>query len=424
MKLLIKNGLVINPATQLNEVMDLLIEEGVVVAIQHKIDVVADQVIHADGHWVVPGLIDPHVHLREPGYAYKEDIESGTASAVAGGFTTVCCMPNTNPTIDSAEVVDYIMKKNKEKGACHVIPVGAITIGQKGETLAPYKSMIEKGAGALSEDGRSVLDAKVLKAAMVEAAALKVPILSHCEDESLATGGCMNEGDKSEALGLQGIPNDAEDLITARDILLSQSTGAHLHLCHVSTKGSVALIRKAKAEGLSVTAEVCPHHFALTEDIIDGTNTNAKMNPPLRTDDDLEAVLEGIKDGTLDCIATDHAPHSEADKEGGFPKAANGIVGFETALGLATTLLVGRNILSPYELVERMSTNPAKMLGIDKGNIEIGKVADITIINPKKTWVVKKELFKSKGRNTPFDGWELTGKVVYTIVEGQVAYRE
>lgn len=422
MKLLIKNGWVINPLTHLNEEMDLLIVDGYVKEVCKSMDGPYDQVIDAKGQWVVPGLVDPHVHLREPGYEYKEDIETGTASAAAGGITTVCCMPNTMPATDSPEIVDYILKKSQEKASCHVIPVGAITLGQQGEVLAPIEAMKKSGAGAISEDGRSVLDAKILKEAMVLAAELGLPVLSHCEDEALATGGCMNEGIKSQELGLQGIHNDAEDLITARDLLLSKSTGAHLHLCHVSTAGSVDLIRRAKADGLKVTAEVCPHHFALTEDIIDGTNTNAKMNPPLRTSADVQAIIEGIQDGTLDCIATDHAPHSEADKSGGFVKAANGIVGFETSLGLAITELVNKGVLTPVALIERMSVNPAKMMKIDKGNIAVGKMADIAIIDPKAEWLVNKNDFKSKGRNTPFDGWKLQGKVMYTICEGEIVY--
>lgn len=422
MNILIKNGWVLNPATQLNEVMDLLVEEGFVKKIGKSINASVDEVIDAKGKWVVPGLIDVHVHLREPGYEYKEDIETGTASAVAGGITTVCCMPNTKPTTDSGEVVDYIMNKTAEKGSCHVIPVGAITIGQEGLTLAPISEMLEKGAGAISEDGRSVLDAKILKAAMVKAKELNIPVLSHCEDEALATGGCMNEGTKSNELGLQGIHNDAEDIITARDILLSKSTGAKLHLCHVSTAGSVALIRQAKAQGLNVTAEVCPHHFTLTEDLINGKNTEAKMNPPLRTQADIDAILGGIKDGTLDCIATDHAPHSKEDKSGGFTKAANGIVGFETSFALSKTFLVDENILTPLELIARMSTNPAKMMGINKGDISEGKVADITIIDPDQLWTVDSSTFKSKGRNTPFEGWQLRGTIEYTIVDGKIAY--
>ncbi len=253
-------------------------------------------------------------------------------------------------------------------------------------------------------------------------AILNIPVLSHCEDEALATGGCMNEGSKSEALGLQGIHNDAEDLITARDILLSKSTGAKLHLCHVSTAGSVALIRNAKAEGLNVTAEVCPHHFTLTEDVINGDNTETKMNPPLRTQRDVEAILVGIKDGTLDCIATDHAPHSEEDKSGGFAKAANGIVGFETSFGLSKTYLVDKGLITPIELIERMSYNPAKMMGINKGDLSEGKMADITIIDPEKEWIVDSSRFKTKGRNTPFEGWTLKGRIEYTIVEGKIVY--
>lgn len=422
MRLLIKNGRVINPATQTDEILDVQVIGGKIKKIGKNLSDSESREIDAKGLWVVPGLIDVHVHLREPGFEYKEDIESGTASAVAGGFTTVCCMPNTKPTTDSPKIVEYILKKTKEKGSSHVIPVGAITIGQKGETLAPIQGMINSGAGAISEDGRSVLNSKILKAAMIEAKRLDIPVLSHCEDDSLAEGGCMNEGDQSRKLGLQGIPNDAEDVITARDILLAKTTGAKLHLCHVSTKESVELIRRAKADGLSVTAEVCPHHFTLTDEAVDGISSNTKMNPPLRTSEDVEAILAGIKDGTLDCIATDHAPHAEAEKNCEFAKAANGIVGFETAVGLSITELVHSGLITPSDLIARMSTNPAKMLGIDKGSLEAGKMADITLIDPEATYTFDKESFKTKGRNTPFDGREVKGQVKMTIVKGNIKY--
>jgi dihydroorotase len=284
--------------------------------------------------------------------------------------------------------------------------------------------MILSGAGAISEDGRSVLNSKVLKAAMFEAARLNIPVLSHCEDDSLAAGGCMNEGLRSRQLGLQGISNDAEDVITARDIILAKSTGAKLHLCHVSTAGSVELIREAKRRGVKVTAEVCPHHFTLTDEAVDGIDANTKMNPPLRSREDVEAIIEGIKDGTLDTIATDHAPHAEAEKTSGYTSAANGIVGFETAVGLSITELVLKEIITPYQLVEKMSVNPAKMLGIDKGNIAVGRMADITIINPNESYTVDSSKFKTKGRNTPFDGRIIKGKVKYTIVKGVIKYND
>lgn len=424
MGILIKNGRIINPATGLDDTMDMYVKAGVVKALGEGLtaEKEGDRTIDAKGMWVVPGFIDTHVHLRDPGQTYKEDIKTGTASAAAGGFTTVCAMPNTVPATDSVDTIRYILSKTAAKGSVHVIPCGAITIGQQGKALTPMKAMKAAGMGAISEDGKSVLSAKVLKEAMVLAAQLKLPVLSHCEDESLAAEGCMNEGERAEALGLVGIPKDAEDIITARDILLAKSTGAHLHLCHVSTAGAVALIRQAKADGVHVTAEVCPHHFTLTEEAIDGTDTNFKMNPPLRSGEDLAAILKAMGDGTIDCVATDHAPHSQEDKSGGFQKAANGIVGLETALGLAITQLVERGILTPTALIERMSVNPAKILGLDKGNIEPGKPADITILDPKKVWTVDSNDFKSKGRNTPFDGWCLTGKVVTTIVDGKVVY--
>lgn len=422
MRIVIKNGRVINPGSETDQVVDILIENGIIKKIG-EINIEADmKVIEAKGYVVVPGLIDVHVHLRDPGFLYKEDIKTGTESAVAGGFTTVCCMPNTDPVIDSSEVVNYIINKSEEKALCHVIPVGAITISQEGEVLAPFEAMVRSGAGAISEDGRSVLSARLLKEAMEEAKKLDIPVLSHCEDDSLSEGGCMNEGVRSKELGLKGIHNDSEDVIAARDILLAKSTGARLHLCHVSTKESVSLIRKAKEEGVRVTAEVCPHHFTLTEDSVDGIDTNSKMNPPLRTKEDVKALLEGISDGTLDIIATDHAPHSKEDKSGGYVKAANGIVGFETAFCLSYSELVQKDVMTLMELIRHMSYNPAQMLGIDKGDLALGKVADITIIDPKSVYTINKELFKTKGRNTPFDGRKVTGKVLYTIVDGVIKY--
>lgn len=422
MRLLIKSGRVINPATETDELLDILVIGGKIKKIGKDLKDEEAKLINAKDCWVVPGLIDVHVHLREPGYEYKEDIESGTASAVAGGFTTVCCMPNTKPTIDSPKIVEYILKKTKERGLAHVIPVGAITIGQKGDTIAPLEDMVNSGVGAISEDGRSVLSAKILKMAMYEAKRLDIPVMSHCEDDSLAEGGCMNEGKRSIELGLQGISNDTEDVITARDILLAKSTGAKLHICHVSTKESVELIRRGKADGVAVTAEVAPHHFTLTDEAVDGIDANTKMNPPLRSSEDVQAVLEGLKDGTLDCIATDHAPHAEAEKTCGFTRAANGIVGFETAVSLAMTELVESGLLSPSQMIAKFTSNPAKMMGIDKGILEVGKMADITIIDPKKTYEIDKRTFVTKGRNTPFDGRKVKGKVRMTIVKGNIKY--
>lgn len=422
MELLIKNGRVINPVTNMDRIIDILIENNTIKKIGEISISKSVQVIDAKGCWVVPGFIDVHVHLREPGFEYKEDIKSGTESAVTGGFTTVCCMPNTNPVIDRSEVVEYIMNKANDEGFANVIPIGAITISQKGKELADIEKMIASGAKAISEDGRSVLNSKILKEAMYEAKRLGIPVLSHCEDEDLAEGGCMNEGAQSKKLGLQGISNDAEDIITARDIILARTTGSKLHLCHVSTKESVKLIRQAKLEGLSITAEVCPHHFTLTEDVVDGVDTNTKMNPPLRNKKDVDAILKALKDGTLDCIATDHAPHAEIDKNKSYEKAANGIVGFETAFPLAMTELVKKDILKPSELIEKMSVNPAKMMNLDKGSLEEGKIADITIINPDIYYKIDKEKFKTKGRNTPFDGRYVYGRIKMTIVNGSIKY--
>jgi len=406
----------------MDQVTDVLIEAGQIKKIGKLIVDESVGVIEAKGCWVIPGLVDVHAHLREPGFEYKEDIESGTASAVAGGFTTICCMPNTQPVIDSPKVVHHILDRAKEKGSAHVIPIGAITLEQKGKTLAPFETMVISGIKAISEDGYSVLNAKVLKEAMYRAKALNIPVLSHCEERELSKGGCMNEGIRSKALGLKGIPNDAEDIITARDIILARTTGVRLHLCHVSTKESVRLVRQAKAEGLPITAEVCPHHFTLTEKSVDGVDTNTKMHPPLRTDEDVVEILEGLKDGTLDCIATDHAPHAAAEKNCSYEQAANGIVGFETAFPIALSVLVKTGILTPTQLIEKMSVNPSKLIGLKKGNLAPGEIADITIINPNISYKVDKTTFKTKGRNTPFHGREVYGQVQMTLVQGEINY--
>ena len=420
MKLLIKNGRVINPATNIDEVMDVLVVDGIVEKLEKNINDDADKIIDADKCWVTPGFIDVHVHLRDPGYEYKETIATGTRAAAKGGFTTICCMPNTNPVTDSEIMVEYIKMKAARDGVVNVLPIGAITKGQKGEELANIGQMANAGACAISEDGKSVLSSGLLKTAMKYAKMFNIPVLSHCEDISLVGGGSMNAGAASQLLGLKGISDDSEEVIVARDIILARSTQSKLHICHVSTKGSIQLLREAHARGEEVTAEICPHHFTLTDEAVMDYDGNTKMNPPLRSAEDVLALKEALKDGTVSIIATDHAPHSIEEKNCEYEKAAFGIVGLETALPLGIKVLVEEGWLTPSQLIEKMTINPAKMLGIDKGSIAVGKVADITVIDPEAVYKVDTSKFASKSKNSPFDGYEVKGKIEYTIVGGNV----
>jgi len=419
MNLLIKNGRILDPSTELDTIGDIYVKDGIIKEIGQGLEYSADNIIDANGYWVVPGLIDVHVHLREPGYEYKEDIRSGSRSAAKGGFTTVCCMPNTNPIVDNEIVVEYIKLKAKEAGYINVLPIGAITKGQNGEELANIGKMAQSGICAISEDGKSVLDANLLRKAMQYATMFDLPILSHCEDPTLATG-YMNAGEMSALLGMKEIYAESEEIIVARDIILARNAKARLHLCHLSTKGSVQLLKEAKLRGDNVTGEVTPQHFTLTDEAVEGYDTNTKTNPPLRTREDVEAIKCALRDGTLDIIATDHAPHHVDDKDCEFEVAANGMVGLETSLSLTITELVKNDYLTPMGLVEKMSTNPAKMLGIDKGTLQIGKAADITIIDPNVEYVVDVQEFESKGKNSPFHGRKLIGKALYTIVDGRL----
>lgn len=422
MKLLIQNGQVIDPASQTNEVLDILIENGIISKIEKKITDKADTVINAEGNWVTPGFIDVHVHLREPGYEYKETIATGTRSAAKGGFTTICCMPNTNPVCDSDIMVEYIKLKSQREGVIHVLPIGAITKGQKGEELSNIGKMAKAGACAISEDGKSVPSSGLLKTAMKYAKMFDIPVLSHCEDIALVAGGSMNAGASAQLLGLKGISNDSEEVIVARDIILAKSTNSKLHICHISTKGSVEILKQAKLAGQKVTAEATPHHFTLSDDFITDYDGNTKMNPPLRSKEDVLAIRQALKDNIIEIIATDHAPHSIDEKNCEYEKAAFGIVGLETALSLGITVLVGEGWLTPMELIAKMTWNPAKMLGIDNnvGKLSVGKVADITIISPNEIYKINPNTFASKSKNTPFDGFDVKGKVLYTIVEGNI----
>ncbi len=424
MKLLIKNGRVIDPATKIDKVQDILIHNKKIVNIQSEINEEADKVINAKGYWVVPGLIDLHVHLRDPGFQHKESIKTGCESAAKGGFTTICCMPNTKPVTDTVEVVEYINEKSKKEGIVNVVPIGSITKSQTGEELVEIDEMVKAGICAISEDGKTVIKSNLLKEAMKQAKTCEIPVFSHCEDTDLVQGGAMNEGKRSKELGIKGIGNDSEDVIIARDIILARNTGVKLHICHVSTKGGVELIREAKVRGENISAEVCPHHFTLTDEVVERGFTNAKMNPPLRNTKDVEAIKQGLKDGTIGIIATDHAPHSKDEKDTEFHKAPFGIVGLETALPLGITELVETGLLSPIEFIKKMTINPAKIIGIEKGSLGVGKYADITIIDPNLEYEIDSNNFASKSKNSPFHNRKVKGKALYTIVSGKVVVED
>lgn len=422
MTLLIKNGRIIDPATKTDEVMDILIEDDKIAKRAKKIDTKADKTINAKGCYVMPGFIDMHVHLRDPGQEAKETVVTGSRAAARGGFTTILAMPNTKPVVDNADVVNYVHQKAKNLGLVHVLQVGAVTKGQKGEELADIEGMADVGIPAVSEDGKSVMNAKLLRDAMKVTKKRGIPMLSHCEDKNLVDGGVVNADENAKKAGLRGITNSVEDAIIARDIMIAHDTGSALHLCHCSTKSSVTMVKMAKEEGIRVTAEVCPHHFTLTSDDMIPGDTNYKMNPPLRTKEDVEALRLGLKENIMDVISTDHAPHTADEKNNNMTRAPFGIVGLETAAALTYTELVLKEYLTPIQMVEKMSYNPAQILGLEAGSLEEGKPADIVIFDPAKTYVIDKNKFWSKGRNTPFDGRKVTGAVNTTIVDGKVVY--
>ena len=379
--------------------------------------------IDAKGLHVFPGLIDLHVHLREPGFEYKEDIASGSAAAVRGGFTQVCCMPNTDPVCDNAAVVGYIVARGREVNLCKVRPIGAITKGEKGEQLAEIGKMKEAGAVAISDDGRPVANARIMRLAMEYASDFGLICLSHCEDKDLVDGGVVNEGYNSTLAGLKGIPRAAEEIMLAREIILAETLGKRAHICHVSTKGGVQLLREAKKRGVAITAETCPHYFTLTDDVIMSFDANTKVNPPIREAEDVAAIKEGLKDGTLDCIVTDHAPHHKDEKNVEYNLAAFGISGIETSFSLSYTYLVKAGVLTLEQLADRMSTAPARILGLEGGALAEGAVADIMLADLNAKYVIDSKEFVSKGKNTPFNGTEVYGKVCCTIVDGDVKYR-
>ncbi|MEW6602467.1 MAG: dihydroorotase [Nitrospirota bacterium] len=420
MNILIANGRLIDPSQNIDGHHDLLIKG-------HKIQGMyptgtgpaADKIIDASGCIVIPGLVDMHTHLREPGFEYKETIKTGTLAAVKGGFTTVCCMPNTNPVNDTISVTEFILEKSSREGSCTVYPIGAITTGQKSEELTELEALLKAGCMAFSDDGHPVTNSLIMRRALEYSKIFNVPIISHCEDLALSEGGVMNEGFVSTIVGLKGIPKAAEEVMVARDLSLCELTGGRLHIAHVSTAGSVKLIRDAKARGINVTAETCPHYFSLTDEAIISYDTNLKVNPPIRTAHDVEAIKEGLKDGTIDVIATDHAPHHVDDKNREFDSAAFGISGLETAFALGLQL-VDQGVLDIKHLIMKMTSTPSHIMGIRKGTLAANCDADIAIINTDKKFRVDSSAFLSKGKNSPFNKWTLKGTVEYTISMGKL----
>lgn len=421
MKILVKSGRVIDPANHIDEKLDILIVDGKIAKLAPNIDVGDYEVINAAGLLVTPGLVDMHVHLRDPGQEYKEDIISGTKAAAAGGVTSLACMPNTNPVNDNLAVTKYIISKAQEQGYANVFPIGCVTKGMKGELLAEMGELKEGGCVGFSDDGLPIKDGEMMRRALEYAGTFDAPIISHAEDLSLVAGGAMNEGSVSTELGLKGIPWVAEDAATARDIMLAEFTGGRLHVAHVSTRGSVELVRQAKARGVRVTCEATPHHFTLTDEAVRGYNTNAKMNPPLRNQDDVNAIRAGLVDGTIDAIATDHAPHHHDEKNVEFAIALNGIIGLETLLPL-TLKLVGEKVLTLSQAIALMTCQPASILGIDRGTLSVGANADIALINPNKEWTVDAQKLRSKSKNSPWIGESMKGFAVKTLLDGKVVF--
>jgi dihydroorotase len=426
-RILLRGGRVVDPSRAIDGVADVLLANGTVEGVGRRLGIEEGsvenlEVIDCDGLVVSPGFIDVHCHLREPGREDVETIASGARAAAAGGFTAVCAMPNTDPVTDNQAAVGFIIRQASRANGARVYPIGAISVGQRGEALAEFGEMVAAGAVAVSDDGKPVASAHLMRTALEYARTFDIPVADHCEEPTLAAGGAMNEGVVSARLGLKGIPAEAEEIMAIRDILLARRTGGRVHLCHMSTRGSVELIRWGKDRGIRVTAEVCPHHLSLTEEAVGNYDTHAKMNPPLRTEDDVVALREAVRDGTIDVIATDHAPHHYDEKEREFADAPNGIIGLETALAVNITWLVKSGIIDVATLVDRMSCAPAKVFGLPGGSLARGAPADVTVFDPGAEWRVDPATFLTKGRNTPYAGMQLTGRVLHTIVDGRLAY--
>lgn len=421
MKLLLKKGRLIDYKTQTDAIKDILIEDNKITKIETNINVQADKIIDCTNLNIIPGMIDIHCHLREPGFEHKETIKTGSQSAVAGGFTTICPMPNTKPTPDSAIILEQIIQEAKKVDLCNVLPYSSVTKGEKGEELVNFEEMKQAGAVAFSDDGMPVVNSKIMRQAMIEADKIGSFVASHCEEKSVAEG-AIHQGEVADKLGVEGVLPEAEEIMAAREIVISETNHVRGHICHISTKTSKDMIRDAKKRGVKITCETCPHYFTFTVDEVLNSGTNAKMNPPLREEKDRKAIIEGLKEGTIDCIITDHAPHAEEEKNQDLGKAPNGIIGFETALSAEIMNLIDTKALTYLDLVRITSYNPAKLIGIDRGTIEEGKIADITIFDPNEEYTYTKEMIVSKSKNTPFIGKKLKGKVKYTIVNGKIVY--
>ena len=420
---LITRGRVIDPVNKTDDVMNVALKDGKILSVSKELPdgFTPDITIDAKGLWVVPGLMDLHVHLREPGREDKETIDTGTRAAAAGGFTGIACMPNTNPVLDEESKIRYVVQRG-ERCPCRIYPIGAITKNQEGEALSPFSEMVNAGARAFSDDGKSVYRSSMMRNAFSYSKSFNIPIMCHCEDPDLSNGGHMNESSVSTKLGIRGIPSISEEVIVARDIMLAEYLGARVHICHVSTAGSVQLIRWAKKRGVQVTCETCPHYFVFIDEDCSTFNTNMKMNPPLRTAKDREAIIKGIEDGTIDIIVSDHAPHCAEEKDVEFDNAAFGVIGMETMLGAAITYLINKKVISPTDLIQKMSVNPNRIFSLSGGSLSVGNVADVTVIDPKAKWKVDPSTFYSKARNCIFEDIELTGFARYTILEGKIVY--
>ena len=420
--ILIKNGRVIDPKTRFDDMVDILIKERKISKIDKNIKLKGTQLINAKGCIVCPGFIDLHCHLRDPGRPDEETIESGSQAAIAGGFTSICCMPNTEPAIDNEGIVNYIYKEAARVNLCRVFPIGAITKNREGKEITEFGELIRAGVKGFSDDGDAVTNANVLRHAFEYSKTFDIPIFEHPIDKDLAQNGLMNEGLVSTRLGLIGSPAIAEEVVVARDLLLVQFTGARLHLCHISTKNAVDLIRRAKKEGIMVTCETCPHYFFYNDGVLETFDPNYKVNPPIRSEEDRQAIIEGLQDGTIDCIATDHAPHCQAEKELEFANAPYGMIGFETAISLIITELINKQKFNWFDILAKLTTNPGRIIKEKVGSIKQGTIADLTIVDPKKRWKFTENKIKSKSKNTPFLGKELTGRVVVAIIDGEIKY--